>query len=475
MNGHVDSPTTAAPDLVALARTAPVHFMGVGGAGMCALAELVLHDGGAVTGCDLKATETTRRLVALGGRVDMGHDPAHVEGASAVVVTSAVPADHPELLAARARGIPVIKRAAALGGLVNRGRVVAVAGTHGKTSTTALIVQVLETAGLDPTGFVGGTVAQWRGNLRRGATDLAVVEADEYDRSFHHLEPDVAVVTNLEADHLDVYGDLAGVREAFRVFLERLRPGGRVVVCGDDSGAASVLGGVGDRGYTYGLSAGSQLRAVDLRSGADGTRFRVMEEGRDRGVARIPSPGVHSLRNALAAGAVARHLGAHWEAIRTGWASFRGVGRRFQRLGDFAGVTVVDDYAHHPTEIRFTLSAAREAFPGRRVVAVFQPHLYTRTRDFAEEFGAALSAADRVWVTDVFPAREAPLPGVDGTLVERAVAARGGAARYHPELEGLARALAFEARPGDVILTLGAGSIEVLGPALLGELEALRG
>jgi UDP-N-acetylmuramate--alanine ligase len=462
------------PDLLALARTGPVHFMGVGGAGMCALAELLLREGGAVTGCDLKPSDATRRLEVLGARVAAVHDPAHLEGASALVVTAAVPDDHPELVAARRQGVPVVKRAAALGALVNRGRVVAVAGTHGKTSTTALAVHVLAAAGLDPTGFVGGTVPSWQGNLRYGASDLSVVEADEYDRSFHALEADVAVVTNLEADHLDVYGDLAGVREAFRVFLTRLRPGGRAIVCGDDPGAASLLAAVAGAGYTYGLSAGSQLRAVDLRTGADGTRFRVVEDGRDRGPARVPRPGVHALRNALAAGAVARRFGAHWRDICSGWASFGGVGRRFQRLGEVAGVAVIDDYAHHPTEIRATLGAAREAFPDRRLVAVFQPHLYSRTRDFADEFGKALASADRVWVTDVFPAREAPLPGVDGELVARAVEAAGGRVTYHAALDGLATAVAGAAAAGDLVLTLGAGSVERVGSEVLRELGVVH-
>jgi UDP-N-acetylmuramate--alanine ligase len=458
-------------DLFALARSGPVHFMGVGGAGMCALAELLLLEGGQVTGCDLKPSDATRRLEALGARIATGHDQAHLEGVSALVVTAAVPADHPELARARALGVPVVKRAVALGSLVNRKRLVAIAGTHGKTSTTALTVHVLEAAGLDPTGFVGGTVPAWKGNLRRGASDLAVVEADEYDRSFHSLDPDVAVVTNLEADHLDIYGDLEGVREAFRLFLGRLKPGGRVLACGDDPGASALLAGVGPAGYTYGLAAGSQLRAVDVRSDATGSRFRVVEDGRDRGAARVQVPGLHGLRNALAAGAVARLLGARWESVRAGWASFPGVGRRFERLGEFGGVSVVDDYAHHPTEIRATLAAARATFPGRRLVAVFQPHLFSRTRDFAAGFGEALAAADDVWVTDVFPAREAPLPGVDGGLIVRAVEAAGGAARYHPALEGLAREVAAGTARGDVILTLGAGSIERVGPELVEALE----
>lgn len=448
----------------------PLHFMGIGGAGMCALAELVLREGGRVTGCDLKASASTRHLETLGARILYGHDATHVDEAGGLVVTSAVAPTHPEILAARAREIPVWKRAELLGQVVNRGRVVGIAGTHGKTSTTALTVQVLEAAGMDPTGLVGGTVPGWGGNLRRGG-DLYVVEADEFDRSFLTLDPDVAVVTNVEPDHLDIYGDFAGVRSAFRQFLERRRPGGKVVVCGDDSGAAALLAAVNGEGYTYGLSAGSQLRAVETAPEGAGTRFRIVEDGHDRGTASLPVPGLHGLRNALAAAAVARHLGCSWDQIRAGWSAFRGVGRRFQRLGAFQGVDVVDDYAHHPTEIAATVEAARSAYPGRRLVAVFQPHLYTRTRDFAGEFGEALAMADLVWVTDVFPAREEPIAGVDGGLVARAAARAGAEVVEHPSLDGLAETLVRTLRPGDVVLAMGAGSIEKLAPALRTLLE----
>jgi len=452
--------------LVALAERGPVHFMGVGGAGMCALAELVLRSGGQVTGCDLRASAATRRLEALGGEVHVGHDPGHVDGAKALVVTSAVPGDHPELVRARQAGIPVLKRAEALGAVVNRGRVVAIAGTHGKTSTTAMVTAVLEAAGMDPTGFVGGSVPGWNGNLRMGGSDLYVVEADEYDRSFLTLEPDVAVVTNLEADHLEIYGSLDGVREGFHTFLARLRDGGRAVVCADDPGAAALLPRLGSAGYTYGVSAGAQLRAVDVESGPDGVRFGVVEEGEHRGVFRLATPGLHTVRNALAAGAVARRLGADWASIRRGWEAHRGVQRRFERIGSVAGVEIIDDYAHHPTEIVAALGAAREAFPDSRIVAVFQPHLYTRTRDFAGEFGAALAMADLVWVTGLFPAREAPIEGVDHTLIVRAVERAGGSVRDHAHLDTLAEAVASDVAAGDVVIGMGAGSIESFGPRL---------
>ena len=319
---------------------------------------------------------------------------------------------------------------------------------------------------------VGGTVSGWGGNLHRGGPDLYVVEADEFDRSFHALTPDVAVVTNVEADHLDIYGDVEGVRAAFRTFLDQVRPGGLRVFCADDPGASAFLAEYPDAGPSYGLSAGSRLRAVDVRHAPDGSRFRVMEDGADRGEASLGVPGDHNLRNALAAAAVARHLGAEWEQIRHGWSSFQGVGRRFQHLGAASGIDVIDDYAHHPTEISATLGAVRRAFPERRVVAVFQPHLYSRTRDFCPAFGVALAGADLSWVSDVFPAREAPIPGVDGRLVADAVQSAGGSVRYEASLERLPMAVAESLRADDVVVVMGAGSIEATGPALLAALEA---
>lgn len=460
------------PDPRQLAQQGPVHFMGVAGAGMCALAELVLRGGGRVTGCDVRPGTATQALVALGARVEEGHDPAHVRDAVALVVTAAVPGDHVEIEAARARGIPVLKRAQALGAVVNRGTLVAVAGTHGKTSTTAMTTEVLAAGGLEPTGLVGGRVAQWGSHLRPGSDALFVVEADEYDRSFHALRPTVAVVTSVDADHLDTYGSYDGVRAAFATFVERVPDDGRVICCADDPGAAALLASVGARGYSYGFTEGARLRGVDPRLGAAGGEISVLEDGQPRGLLTVPVPGVHHLRNALAAAAVGRRFGVDWPAIRAALAGYRGVARRFQRLGEARGVLVVDDYAHHPAEIEATVAAARAAHPERRLVAVFQPHLYTRTRDFACEFGRALARADRVWVTDVYPAREAPIPGITGALLAR-TAREAGADHvvYHASLDGLARALAESLAPGDLCLLLGAGSIERVGPELLAVLR----
>lgn len=459
-------------DLRALSADRPVHFMGVGGAGMYPLAELLLRSGGRVSGCDAKDSRALGRLEELGAVVAVGHDPSHVRAASALVHTAAVAADHPELEAARGERIPVLKRAEALGAWVAQGTVVGIAGTHGKTTTTAMTTEILAVAGRDPTGLVGGRVDAWNGNLRFGSSELFVVEADEYDRSFLTLSPDVAVVTNLEADHLDVYGDLDGVRRGFLDFLAGVRGRGRVVVCADDHGASSLLPTIGPSGYTYGTSAGSMLRATDVRVAADTTRGVVYEEGRRVGALSLRMSGRHNLLNALAATAAARALGVEWKAVFSALSRFEGLGRRFQRVGEVGGVTIVDDYAHHPTELAAALRAARATFQGRRIVAVFQPHLYSRTRDFAREFGEALAIADSVWVTDVFPAREVPIPGITGrTIVDSATAAGAAPVTYVPELEDLPRRLREALHEGDVVMTLGAGSIETLGPALVELLE----
>lgn len=464
--------TGRSTDLRVLAGAGPVHFMGIGGAGMVALAELLARKGVRVTGCDAKRAPALAELERLGVTVWTGHAPEHVDGAAAVVVTSAVPAEHPELVRARELGVPVVKRAAALGSWVAGGTLVGIAGTHGKTTTTAMTTEILVQAGREPTGLVGGRVSAWGGNLRAGSDDLFVVEADEYDRSFLTLHSDVAVVTNVEADHLDIYGDLAGVRDGFRSFLRGVKPGGRIVVCADDKGAASLLPEFATSGYTYGLGAGAMLRATDVRVVDGRTRCTVHEEGERRGTLDLPIPGRHNLLNALGAAAAARALGVEWADVAEALSGFRGVGRRFERLGSVGGVTVIDDYAHHPTEIAATLQGARSLFPDRRLVVAFQPHLYTRTRDFVGAFGRALSTADESWITDVFPAREAPIPGVTGAIVADAARAAGGqAVHYHPELETLAPELARGLASGDVLVTMGAGSIEVLGGEVLDRLR----
>ena len=460
-------------DLLALAREKPIHFMGLGGAGMAPLAELVMRSGGQVTGCDTNASATLDGFREAGLPAAVGHDPAHVEDAAALVVTSAIPADHPEIAAAHAAGIPVLKRAAALGAIVNKGYVIGVAGTHGKTTTTALTTAVLQAAGMDPTGIVGGRVPEWSGNLLLGSESLYVVEADEFDRSFLELAPTIAIVTTLEADHLDIYGTLEGVETAFLAFVESTPVDGLILACADDSGVGRLLPRLGAprrNVVTYGLSAGSMLRARKVEPTGRTTHFEVVELGRSLGTAKLLLPGLHNVRNALAAIGVARQLGAPWPAIVKGLASYRGVDRRFEQIGEVAGVLVIDDYAHHPTEIGATLQAARAAYPDRRIVAVFQPHLYSRTRDFASEFARALAAADVIFVTDIYAAREHAIDGVSGRLIAESAVLLGSDVRYLPSRESVVEEVAQVLRPGDVCITLGAGDLNEAARQIVAEL-----
>jgi len=458
-------------DLRELAQRGPIHFVGIGGAGMSAIAELVLRSGGRVTGCDANPGAAAKALAAMGADVVRGHDPVHVNDAVAVIVTAALPADHPELAAARARGIPVLKRAQALGALVNRGTLVAVAGTHGKTTTTAMTAAILGEAALDPTSFVGGTVTAWGSGLRAGSSSLFVVEADEYDRSFFTLRPQIVVLTSVEPDHLDVYGTAAAVDEAFRTFVKLVPEDGLVAGCIDDDGARRVLAQTGARALGYGTSDSAMLRAVRIQAEGRATRFVVRDGPSELGTLEVGAPGLHNVRNALGAFAAARRVGADFEAARRALAAFTGVERRLQELGTAHGVTILDDYAHHPTEIAASISACRTAYAGRPLIAAFQPHLFTRTRDFAVEFGQALSRADQVWVTDVYPARESPIEGVNGALIARAVERAGAAVHYVPDLDRLEASLHERLRPGDVCLLMGAGDIDRAAHSLLGRLR----
>ncbi len=448
------------PDLVALARTGTVHFVGIAGAGMSALAEYLLRAGGSVSGCDARPGETGAHLAALGASVQTGHDAAHAADVVALVATAAVRADHPELAAARERGIPVLKRAHALATIVNRGTLAAVAGTHGKTTTSAMLAQVLERAQLRPTAFVGGRVPGWSGGLLPGGDTLFVAEADEFDHSFLWLRPDHAVVTSVEADHLDIYGGLDQLVAAFAEFIALLPPNGLLAVCADEPNAAR-LGEDHPHRITYGTSADAMLRAVRVEPAGRGSRFDVVENGRVVATLEVAAPGLHNVGNALGAWALARELGADLDAAASALASFTGVDRRFQEIGDAQGVTFIDDYAHHPTEIAATLAAARLAFPGRRLVAVFQPHLYTRTRDFAEAFGASLTEADTIVVMDVYAAREQPIAGITGaTIVTAARNAGGREVHYAPTPDDLMATLEAVLESGDVCVAMGAGDID---------------
>jgi UDP-N-acetylmuramate--alanine ligase len=452
-------------------RLSRLHFVGAGGVGMSGIAELLLLATPLeISGCDLAHSETVARLEKLGARIALGHDASHVDGADLLVISSAVAESNPEVAAARARGIPVIRRAEMLGEIMRLKQGIGVAGTHGKTTTTSLTGMVLTEAGFDPTIVVGGQVHILGTNARLGKGDYLVAEADEYDRSFLELTPVVAVITNVEADHLDTYRDVEDIRDAFAAFANRVPFYGAVVLCADDPGARSLIPRIKRRLVTYGESLEASLSARSIRLEATGTTFEVWngEQGR-LGSVRLRLPGRHNVLNALAAIAVGRELLVPFDAIVRALESFTGVVRRFERKGERGGVLVVDDYAHHPTEVAATLAAARQVYPDRRLVALFQPHLFTRTRDFAAEFGRALSAADAAVVMDVYPSREKPLPGVTGELVAAAVGRNGSRppAIYVPEKRDVVDFLEKNLRPGDLLLTLGAGDVVKFGEEYL--------
>ena len=434
---------------------------------MSALAELFVLRGIKVTGCDAHA-ENAADLIARGIDVQRGHSPTHVESARALVVTSAMPKDHPELARARLLGLPVVRRAEALGEVTRGTMLVGIAGTHGKSTTTVLTTDALVAAGLDPTGYVGARVTAWKGNLRAGNSERFVVEADEYDRSFLALTPTVAVVTNLEADHLDIYADLADLR---RTFAQYVRDARYIVLCADDVEANRLPTPASAEVIRYGLvSPDARLRAVNARREGIGTRFGVEYDEKHLGEISLSVPGEHNVRNALAALAVGLGLGVTVPQMAPGIAAFRGVERRFQLLGEVRGALVVDDYAHHPTEVRATVQAARAAAPERRLVIAFQPHLFSRTRDFAGEFAEALSAADIVCLLDVYPAREQPIAGVTSTLIADAMSALGRAPAWRGALGALTNALVSIVQPGDLVITMGAGDVTRTGPDLLAAL-----
>lgn len=460
--------------LVNLADPRPVHFIGIAGAGMSALAELLARRGVNITGTD--ANPAGAPDLALLGITVHPHDASLVNSARAVVYSSAIPAQHPEMVAARESGIPLVRRAEALAEAVAGGTLIGISGTHGKTTTTVMTTEALAAAGRDPTGVVGGRVGQWGGNLRLGA-DTYVVESDEYDRSFLALSPQVAVVLNVEADHLDIYRDLEDITHAFEQFISPARV---VVRCADDDGAMALRIRSTSEVIAYsatlpgtapsGGAADARLVADLLVLNADGARFLVRFDGEALGEVQLSVPGLHNVRNALAALGAGLALGLTVPQMAPGLAAFRGVERRFQRLGTAAGIEVVDDYAHHPTEVEATIAAARHAFPARRLVLAFQPHLYSRTRDLQHEFAVALGAADVLFLCDIYGAREAPEPGVTSALIGERI--DSSVVRWHGPRPDVARALASFVREGDVVITMGAGDITRAGPELLAALSA---
>ncbi|HEY7028791.1 MAG TPA: UDP-N-acetylmuramate--L-alanine ligase [Gemmatimonadales bacterium] len=446
----------------------PVHFMGIGGAGMSALALVARRRGVSVTGCDPDPSGAAD-VAALGADVFTGHDPKHVEGARAVVVTAAVAPDHPELARAHALGVPVVPRKKALADLVQGGTVVGISGTHGKSTTTVMTTEALTAAGLAPTGIAGGRVNEWGGNAKPGGDRLFVVESDEYDQAFLALTPSVAVVNNVEADHLECYGSLEALEQAFVTFAGRA---GRVLIGADDEGAGRVAAQLPrERVWRFGLGT-ADLRLSAIEQSPTGSRASLSLPDRPAVTLRLQVPGVHNLRNAAAAVGVVVALGGKLEPALEALARYRGLGRRFERLGEVRGIAVVDDYAHHPSELEATLAAARQAFPGRRLLAVFQPHLYSRTAQHGVAMGRALAAADLVIVTSIYPAREQPIPGVTAASVADAARDAGARVIYEPDRGRVGERIHEIVREGDVVITLGAGDITRVGRELAQWLNA---
>ena len=453
-----------------------LHFIGIGGSGMSGIAEVLLNLGYQVSGSDLSENAPAKRLKGLGAKVVIGHAAGNIAGADVVVISSAVKADNPEVIAAKVACVPVVPRAMMLAELMRFKQGVAVAGTHGKTTTTSLIAHVLGEAGLDPTCVIGGRLNSIGTNARLGQGEYLVAEADESDASFLYLQPIMAVITNIDQDHMETYGhDFARLKSAFVEFLEHLPFYGLAVLCADDANIREIMPRLSKPMLTYGLSEHAELRAVNVSADNGKMRFTSISR-RDKKVldVELALPGLHNVCNALAAIAIAREVGVSDEHIARGLASFAGVGRRFQRYGEIgiaAGgrYTLIDDYGHHPVEMEATLAAVRGAFPGRRVVLAFQPHRYSRTRDLFEDFVKVLSTVDELVLADVYPAGEAPIVAADGRALTRAVRIAG---KVEPlfvnTADEIAAAVESRVRDGDVAITMGAGSVGGVAPRLAG-------
>ncbi len=451
-----------------------IHFVGIGGIGMSGIAEILLNLGYRVTGTDIANSDTTRRLAELGATIHRGHSADHVGDADVVVTSSAVGRDNSEVVAARQRKIPVIPRAEMLAELMRLKEGIAVAGSHGKTTTTSLVASILHTADIDPTVVIGGKVNRFGSNARLGRGAVLLAEADESDGSFLYLSPTFAVITNIDNEHLDHYGTSDAITSAFVGFANRVPFYGAAVVCIDDPRVAQIVPRLHKRTTTYAIErADADYVAAEITHDGPRTRFRVLTRGRDRGSFELNMPGVHNVQNALAALAVCDEFQVDTEVTRRALAEFEGVQRRFTVRGIANDVMVVDDYGHHPTEIRATLAGARTSWPGRRVIAVVQPHRYTRLRDNFDGFASCLHDADIAVVTDVYPAGELPIAGIDAARLAEAMRACMPDRPVHLEpFDELPQRLAALAGPGDLVITLGAGSITRVGPALV---ELLQG
>jgi len=472
-----------------LGRTQRVHFVGIGGIGMSGIAELLSNLGYAVSGSDQKASEVTARLQSLGVRVSVGHDAAHVGDADVVVYSSAVRPDNPELADARRRRIPVIPRAEMLAELMRLRSGIAVAGAHGKTTTTSMVALALERAGLDPTAVIGGKLSAFGSNARLGRGEYMVVEADESDRSFLRLTPTVAVVTNIDEEHLEAYRDFDDLRQVFLEFANKVPFYGAVIACADDPHVRGLVPRMTRRVITYGLdSAEADVRGADVVHDGATWECRVVPGPGLKDAAglreqppsplctlRLPIPGRHNLQNALAAVAVGLELGIDAGTVAVALASFRGADRRFQRLGEAAGVLVIDDYGHHPTEIRAVLDAARASL-GRRLIVAFQPHRYSRTARLMDRFGPALAQADELVLADIYAASEDPIPGVTVEALADAIRPQlGGRLHLARSIDDVVATVSSLAQPGDAVITLGAGSIGTVGLKVLAALGRREG
>ncbi|MBI4964761.1 MAG: UDP-N-acetylmuramate--L-alanine ligase [Desulfomonile tiedjei] len=452
-------------------RVKDVHFVGIGGVGMSGIAEILLSLGFQVSGSDVRSSGTTRRLEELGARVWIGHGSEHLDKADVVVFSSAVSADNPEILEARDRRIPVIPRAEMLAELMRMQTSVAVAGMHGKTTTTSMVASVLLAAGLDPTVVIGGKLDHLGGGARLGQSDLLVAEADESDRSFLKLYPTIALITNMDMEHLDCYSSMEEIRVAFLEFINRIPFYGHAVVCLDNPEVQKIIPLIEKRFVTYGLSSQAVIRGRPPCLEGGISRFTVYKEDRLLGEICLPMPGAHNVVNALAAVAVADIFEVPFEKTKEALDAFPGVQRRFTLRGKAAGVSVIDDYGHHPAEIRAVLQAAKQMAP-RRIAVLFQPHRYTRTKALFEEFLTAFLDADLLYVMEIYPASEQPIEGVTGKALSEGIRSRGHkTVRFTPDRKTIAEQIVSELGPGDMIITLGAGDVTKLGPEIL---EALR-